>query len=213
MAVCFAPTLVRLVLTGLVLAGAALRPGRARAQFVLAPGTYQLATGARGTASLQLVLAAGGRPAAVAGVKDGRARTFRSAEVAAFTVGDHRFVRVDGFRLRSGTDADFSDPIFLELLETGPVELFYYHYQVEMGPNFKAHVKLPVLRKAGTAAYFAYSPGRTPGFDPKLAPGTFVAALFPADPVLQRRLALNGIARAQLPDVVRAYNRGVRLQP
>lgn len=192
---------------------ALLLPSIAHAQFSFAPGTYQLANGAKGTASLKLVLAEGDAPTMVVGVKNGRERKFRSTEMTAFTIDKQRFVQASNFRFRSGTDADFSDPVILEVLEIGAVELFYYHYQVEMGPNFKAHVKLPVLRKPGTTAFFAYSPGRTPGFDAKLAPGTFVAALFPADPVLQRQFATNGISRAQLIAAVHAYNQGVRLKP
>ena len=46
---------------------------------------------------------------------------------------------------------------------------------------------------------------------PLLAPGTFVAALFPADPVLQRQFATNAVTRAQLQAAVHAYNTGVRL--
>ncbi|MDO7853752.1 hypothetical protein [Hymenobacter convexus] len=195
----------------LLAAGALLLPTAARAQYNFVPGTYQLTNGSKGEASLKLQLAENGSPTMLVGVKNGKERRFRSAEVVAFTVDNHRFVRVNDFRLLSGTDADFKDPALLEILETGPVELFYYHYQVEMGPNFKAHVKLPVLRKAGTSTFFAYSPGRTPGFDQKLAPGGFVAALFPADPVLQRQFATNAVSRAQLVAAVHAYNQGVRL--
>ena len=192
---------------------AVLLPGLARAQFSFAPGTYQLANGAKGTASLKLVLAEGGSPTLVVGVKNGRERKFRSNEITAFTIDGHRFVQAANFRFRSGADAGFNDPAFLEIVETGQVELLYYYYLVEMGPNFKAHVKLPVLRKPGTNTFFAYSPGRTPGFDSKLAPGTFVAALFPADAVLQRQFATNGVSRAQLAAAVHAYNQGVRFTP
>ena len=195
----------------LLLSTITLLPGTTRAQFALAPGHYELATGAAGEASLKLVLAEAGKPTMVVGVKNGREHSFRSAEMAACTIDNHRFVRVNDLRFRSGADAGFKDPVLLEVLETGPVELFYYYYLVEMGPNFKAHVKLPVLRKAGTAPFFAYSPGRTPGFDAKLAPGPFVAALFPADPVLQRRLAADAVPRADLAAAVHAYNQGVRL--
>ena len=201
------------ILSRALAAGALLLPIAAQAQFNFAAGTYHLANGSTGVASLKLVLAEGNTPTMIVGVKNGRERKFRSTEMTSFTIENHRFVQAPNFRFRSGTDAGFTDPVPLELLETGSVELFYYHYQVEMGPNFKAHVKLPVLRKAGTAAYFAYSPGRTPGFDPKLAPGTFVAALFPADPVLQRQFATNSIGRNQLAEVVRAYNQGVRMKP
>ena len=197
----------------LLLLAVGLLPAAAHAQFNFAPGTYQLANGSKGEASLKLALAEGGSPTMMVGVKNGKERKFRAAEVTAFTVDNHRFVRVNDFRFRSGTDADFKEPALLEILETGPVELFYYHYQVEMGTNFKAHVKLPVLRKAGTSTFFAYSPGRTPGFDQKLAPGGFVAALFPADLVLQRQFATNSVSRAQLAAVVHAYNQGVRLTP
>ena len=196
-----------------IVVGVFFYPRSAQAQFNFAPGTYQLANGAKGTASLKLVLAENGSPTMMVGIKNGRERKFRSTEITAFTVENHRFFKVDGFRFRSGTDADFKDPVLLEILETGPVELFYYYYQVEMGTNFKAHVKLPVLRKAGTTTFFAYAPGRTPGFDQKLAPGGFVASLFPADPVLQRQFATNSVSRAQLAAVVRAYNQGVRLKP
>ena len=197
----------------LLITGMLFLSGMAHAQFNFAPGTYQLANGSKGTASLKLMLAENGSPTTMVGVKNGKERRFRASEVTAFTVESHRFVRVSDFRFLSGTDADFKEPALLEILETGPVELFYYHYQVEMGPNFKAHVKLPVLRKAGAGPFFAYAPGRTPGFDPKLAPGGFVASLFPADPVLQRQFATNSISRAQLAAVVRAYNQGVRLKP
>jgi len=192
---------------------ALLAPAMAVAQFISAPGTYELATGSKGTASLKLVPAEGDRPTTVVGVKNGKERTFRPTELAAFSVGDHRFVRVDGFRFRSGADAAFSGPVWLEVVETGPVELYYYHYKAEMGTNFTAHAKLPILRKPGTNAFLAYSPTRTPGFDAKLGAGTFVAVLFPADPVLQRQFATNAISRAQLPDAVRAYNQGVRRKP
>ena len=189
-------------------------PGTSRAQFNFAPGTYQLANGTKGTASLKLVLAEGGRPTVVVGSKNSRERTFRPADLPAFTIDTHHFIRVNDFRFLSGTDAEFPGAVWLETLETGQVELFYYYYQVEMmRTNFKAHVTLPVLRKAGSPIFFAYAPGRTPGFDQKLAPGGFVAALFPADLVLQRRLATNSISRAQLAAVVHAYNQGVRLTP
>ena len=197
----------------LLAAGALLLPTPARAQYNFAPGTYQLTNGSKGEASLKLMLAENGSPTMMVGVKNGKERRFRAADVTAFTVESHRFVRVNDFRFLSGTDADFKEPALLEILEPGPVELFYYHYQVEMGTNFKAHVKLPVLRKAGSSTFFAYAPGRTPGFDQKLAPGGFVASLFPADPVLQRQFATSSVSRAQLAAVVHAYNQGVRLKP
>ena len=197
----------------LLAAGTLFLPGLARAQLNFAPGTYQLANGTKGNALLKLVLAEGGRPTVVIGSKAGRERTFRPADLPAFTIDVHRFIRVNDFRFLSGTDAAFPGATWLEALETGPIELFYYYYQVEMGPNFKAHVKLPVLRKFGTSIFFAYAPGHTPGFAPKLAPGGFVAALFPADPVLQRQFATNAISRTQLTAVVHAYNQGVRLTP
>lgn len=190
---------------------ALLLPRLGHAQFAFAPGTYALTNGSTGAASLKLVLGESGYPTQLAGVKNGRERTFSPAEVKSFTIENHRFVRVNDFRFRSGTDAETSGPVWLETLESGPVELFYYYYQVEMGTNFKAHVKLPVLRKAGMSTFFAYAPGHTPGFDQKLAPGGFVAALFPADLVLQRQFATNSVGRAQLAAVVHAYNQGVRL--
>lgn len=188
-----------------------LLPRLGHAQFAFAPGTYELANGSAGAASLKLVLGEGGRPTQLAGVKNGHERTFSPAEVKAFTIENHRFVRVNDFRFRSGTDAETTGPVWLEILESGPVELFIYHYQVEMGTNFKAHVKLPVLRKSATTTFFAYAPGRTPGFDQKSAPGGFVAALFPADLVLQQQFATNSVSRPQLAAVVHAYNQGVRL--
>ena len=195
-----------------LLAMAAFLAPMAQAQFIAAPGTYQLANGSKGAATLKLVLAEGGKPTTVLGVKNGKPRTFRSAELPAFTIADRRFVRVSDFRFRSGADAGFADPVWLEAVETGPVELYYYHYLVAMGTNFTGHAKLPVLRKAGTNLFFAYSPTRTPGFDQKQAPGGFVAALFPADAALQRQFATNGVPRAELPAAVRAYNQGVRLK-
>ena len=196
-----------------LLAIAVLLAQAARAQFIAAPGTYQLANGSKGAATLKLVLAEGGRPTTVLGVKNGKPRTFRSPELPTFTIADHRFVRVGDFRFRSGADAGFNDPVWLEAVETGPVELYYYYYLVEMGTNFTGHAKLPVLRKTGTTIFFAYSPTRTPGFDQKQAPGGFVAALFPADVLLQRQFATNGVPRAQLAAAVRAYNQGIRLKP
>ena len=197
----------------LLAAGAILLPAVARAQFSFAPGTYQLANGSKGEASLKLALAKGGSPTMMVGVKNGKERKFRTAEVTAITMESHRFMRVNDFRFFSGTDADFKEPALLEIIESGPIELFYHYCQVDMGTNFKAHVKLPVLRKASTSAFFAYSSDRMPGFDQKLAPGGFVAALFPADPMLQRQFAITGISRVQLAAAVHAYNQGVRLKP
>ena len=167
-------------------------------------------TGEKGTAVLKLVLAEGTAPTRVVGTKNGRERTFRSGQLKSFSIENHRFVRADNFRFHSGTAAGSAEPALLEIVETGAVELFNYHYQAEMGTNFKAHVTLPVLRKAGTAVLFAYAPGRTPGFDAKLAPNGFVAALFPADAVLQRQLVAGSIGRAQLAAAVRAYNLGAK---
>ena len=183
-------------------------PSAARAQFSPAPGTYELANGARGSATLRLALAEGAEPTRLVGVKNGRERSFRPAEIIAFSVAGRRFVRVDNFRFHSGTAAGSAEPALLETVETGAVELFNYYYQVEMGTNFKAHVALPVLRKAGTSTFFAYSPGRSPGLNAALAPNGFVAALFPADAALQRQLATGSLARAQLAAAVRAYNLG-----
>ena len=192
----------------LLLAGLAFWPSRTQAQFSPAAGTYELTNGEKGSATLKLVLAEGNAPTRLVGTKNGRERTFRSAQLKSFSIGIQRFVSVGSFRFHSGTAANSSEPALLETVETGAVELFNYHYQVEMGTNFKAHVTLPVLRKAGTALFFAYAPGRTPGFDPKLAPNGFVAALFPADAALQRQLATGSIKRPELAAAVRAYNQG-----
>lgn len=192
---------------------AALLPARARAQFAFAPGHYRLASGAQGDAELKLVLAEDGQPGGMAGIKNGQERRFRTAQVAAFTVDGHAFARQDGFRLRAGFDAQRADPLLLETVVTdGPVELFYYYYIAAMGP-IKAHVTLAVLRKRGTNNFFVYSPKRTPGLDARQALSPLAAGLFPGDPVLQRQLVANSITRAQLPDLVRAYNQGVRLKP
>jgi hypothetical protein len=190
----------------------ALLPTSARAQFALAPGTYQLANGAQGTASLKFVPAEADHPTLVTGVRNGQERSFRCSEVTAFTVDTHKFSRQDGFRLRAGYDAQHPGPVLLELVETGPVELFYYHYVAEMGASLKAHVRLPVLRKQGTQTFFVYSPQRTPGLPAGQGNGTFAAALFSADPVLQRRFATNAVTRPAIADLVRAYNSGVRLK-
>jgi len=197
----------------LLLAALAFSPGRSQAQFSPAEGSYELNNGEKGTATLKLVLAEGNAPTRLVGTKNGRERTFRSAQIKSFSIENHRFASISNFRFHSGTSANSSEPALLETIETGAVELFSYYYLVEMGTNFKAHVTLPVLRKAGTSVFFAYAPGRTPGFDLKPAPGGFVAALFPADPVLQRQLATGSIGRAQLAAAVRAYNQGTRLKP
>ena len=190
-----------------------LSPNHARAQFIFAPGHYQLASGAQGDADLKLVLAEDAKPGAMAGIKNGQERGFRPAQVASFSVDGHAFARQDGFKLRAGFDAQFSDPVLLETVVTGgPVELFYYYYIAPMGP-IKAHITLAVLRKKGSAAFFAYSPKRAPGLEAQQALSPLVAGLFPADPVLQRQLVGNQVTRVQLPDLVRAYNRGVRLKP
>ena len=200
------------ILFSLLLAALALWPDLATAQFIPVEGTYELMTGEKGTATLRLVLAEGNAPTRVVGTKNGRERSLRSSQLKSFSIGSQRFVRAENFRFHSGTAAGSSEPALLETVETGAVELFNYHYQVEMGTNFKAHVTLPVLRKAGTALFFAYAPGRTPGFDAKLAPGGFVAALFPADAALQRQLATGSLKRPELAAAVRAYNQGIRLK-
>ena len=107
----------------LLAAGTLFLPGLARAQLNFAPGTYQLANGTKGNALLKLVLAEGGRPTVVIGSKAGRERTFRPADLPAFTIDVHRFIRVNDFRFLSGTDAAFPGATWLEALETGPIEL------------------------------------------------------------------------------------------
>lgn len=121
----------------LLAAGAILLPAVARAQFSFAPGTDQLANGSNGEASLKLALAEDGSPTMMVGVKNGKERKFRAAEVTAFTVESYRFMRVNDFRFFSGTDADFKERALLEIIESGPVELFYYYYQVEIGTNLR----------------------------------------------------------------------------
>ena len=196
-----------------VLLSPLLPPGQAQAQFTFAPGHYQLASGAQGNAELKLVLAEDEQPGAMVGVKNEQERSFRLAQVAAFSVDGHAFARQDGFKLRAGFDTKFAGPVLLETVVTGgPVELFYYYYVAPMGP-IKAHITLAVLRKRGSNAFFIYSPKRTPGIEARQALSPLVAGLFTGDPSLQRQLATNAIARAQLPDLVRAYNQGVRLKP
>ena len=198
--------------TRLLQVAALLVPGLAHAQFVLADGTYQLATGAQGSAQLKFAPADASHPTLLTGVRNGQERSFRSHEVTAFSIDSHRFVREDNFRLHLGFDAQYPGPALLEVVATGPVELYYYHYVAELGASLKAPVHLPVLRKQGTSLFVVYSPQRTPGLAAGLGTGTFAAALFTGDPVLQRQLATNAVARAQLADLVRAYNQGVRLK-
>lgn len=196
-----------------LLAGSPLLPGTARAQFAFAPGHYKLASGAQGDADLKLVLAEDDKPGAMAGLRNGQERSFRLAQVAAFSVEGHSFARQDGFKLRAGFDAQFADPVLLEtVVADGPVEMFHYYYVAQMGP-LKAHITLAVLRKKGTNNFFVYSPKHAPGLNAQQALSPLVAGLFPADPLLQRQLVSNQITRVQLPDLVRAYNQGVRLKP
>ena len=189
-----------------------LLPAFAHAQFVLADGTYQLANGAQGSAQLKFVPAEAGHPTLLTGVRNGQERSFRSQEVAAFTIENHRFVREDNFRLHLGFDAQYPGPALLEVVATGPVELYYYHYVAEMGASLKAPVHLPVLRKQGTSLFVVYSPQHTPGLPAGQGTGTFAAALFGSDPVVQRQFATNAVTRAQLADLVRTYNQGARLK-
>ena len=60
----------------LLAAGAILLPAVARAQFSFAPGTYQLANGPKGEASLKLALAEGGSPTMMVGVKTAISASF-----------------------------------------------------------------------------------------------------------------------------------------
>ncbi|MGI4885484.1 MAG: hypothetical protein ACRYFR_11050 [Janthinobacterium lividum] len=196
-----------------LLAGSLLLPDTARAQFAFAPGHYKLASGAQGDADLKLVLAEDNKPGVMAGLRNGQERSFRLAQVAAFSVEGHSFARQDGFKLRAGFDAQFADPVLLEtVVADGPVEMFHYYYVAQMGP-LKAHITLAVLRKKGTNNFFVYSPKHAPGLNAQQALSPLVAGLFPADPLLQRQLVSNQITRVQLPDLVRAYNQGVRLKP
>lgn len=81
-----------------------------------------------------------------------------------------------------------------------------------MGASLKTMVRLLVLRKKGTSNFFIYSPKHTPGLPVGQGTGTFAAALVSSDPVLQRQLATNAVTKAQLADLVRAYNKGTRLK-
>lgn len=185
----------------------------ARAQFSLAPGTYQLASGTQGTAEFKLEPAEADHPTRITGVRNGQARTFRPQDLSAFSSGEHRFSRQDGFRLRAGYDAQYPGPVLLEAIETGPVELFYYHYVADMGVGMKGYVRLPVLRRAGTQVFVVYSPGRTPGLPAGQGAGTFAAALFANDHALVRRFATNAVKPPELAALVHGYNQGTRVKP
>lgn len=69
-----------------------------------------------------------------------------------------------------------------------------------------------MLRKKGTATFFVYGPKHPPGLPVGQGTGTFAAASFTGDPVLQRQLATNAVTKAHLADLVRAYNQGTRLK-
>ncbi len=201
----------QLILFSLVAGSAALlAPPAAHAQYALALGTYHLTSGAMGAAEFKLEPAEADHPTRVAGVRDGQTRTFRPEDLSAFTTGEHRFQRQDGFRVRYGFDARYRTPPLLEIVESGPVELFYYHYIADMGAGMKAYVRLPVLRRASTQAFVIYSPQRTPGLPAGQGAGTFAATLFAADPALLRRFATNTVKAQELAAVVRAYNQRLK---
>jgi len=187
-----------------------LTPPAAQAQYALAPGTYQLTTGATGAAEFKLEPAEADHPTRVAGVRNGQTRTFQPEDLSAFTTGEHRFQRQDGFRARYGFEARYPNPVLLEIVESGPVELFYYHYIADMGAGMKGYVRLAVLRRAGTQAFVIYSPQRTPGLPAGQGAGTFAATLFAADPALLRRFATNAVKAQEIAEVVRGYNQRVK---
>lgn len=129
-------------------------------------------------------------------------------EVQSFTIDGHPYLRVDNipFANRAIYDRrEHQDPIFLELLELGEIEIYRYEYVYQSG-NTISYLNTPVFRKRGTDKYLLYTLRKMTGFDKHTRNIEELIALFPNSPDIQA-LLLND--KAQLEEIairIHQYN-------
>lgn len=183
----------------------------AQAQFKFAPGSYTLTDGSRHEGTLKFVLAGFLQPAKLK-IKEAKgAQGLDLEQVSSFDTDNHRFQRVDDFPFPGGYDSNHGGPVFMELIESGEIELFAYHYTFQAG-NYVAEVVLPVLHQQGTSAYSVLNSDDARGIDVRNTQQAreSVALLFDKDPELQKRILAGAVVSANIVQYVRAYNSGAK---
>ena len=182
----------------------------AQAQFKFAPGFYTLTNdSSRHEGPLKFSLAGFIQPAKLRAREANGTQTLDLNQVSSFVIDNHQFQRVDDFPFPAGYDDKYDGPIFLELVESGEIELFAYHYTFQAG-NYVANVVLPVLRHRGTTDYAVLNSDDARGIDVRNTPQAreSVARLFNKDPELQKRILAGAVLSANVIQYVRAYNAG-----
>jgi hypothetical protein len=180
-------------------------------QFKYAPGVYRLEDGEEGSGTLKYELAGAFAPSCLRVKDDGvhQLAKYPLSYVRSFAIEGRSFVRVevDDLPATGGFDQKYSDPIFLEVADTGRVNLYAYHYNYQTLNEITA-VSMPVLRVRGSQTYVFFCPERVPGFSRKVGLPKEAAPLFSNDPELQRRILSGAVTWDNLAAYVRAYNRG-----
>lgn len=184
----------------------------AQAQFQFAPGTYTLTDGSIHEGSLKFVLTNFRQPAKLK-IKDAKGNQNVDLKyVNSFTIDNHSFQRIDEFPYPGGYDSDHDGPVFMELIESGEIEIFAYNYIFQAGSNYIAFITVPVLRRKGTTDYAVLNSDNVHGIDVRDTPRAreSVALLFSKDSELQRRVLAGAVLSANIVQYVRAYNSGAK---
>lgn len=143
----------------------------------------------------------------------GKTSTVSLGQIQRFVIGQRLFIPVDRSLLPEvgGYDRKYQDPIFLEVIDTGRVELYAYYYFYQLGANYSTTVAMLALRPRGNAPLVFFHPDAAPGISRKAGTAQQVASLFAEDPELQKRLLSGSVPDGVLVQYVRAYNNGERL--
>lgn len=227
----------RILNTGLVLASLLLPLGL-RAQYGPAKGTCLLRDGQQLAGTTRIVAATAQAPSTFIYYEKNQPQELTPDEVRTCQVGKHQFIVSGGFVAPDDRGGLPVDRDFIEIIDTtGGVQVFAYTYErfiaaknmrgtvVAMpsgnmmstaGQDTYHSFTLYLMRARGSRAFMPYAVKITPGFLTNKkeldnqADAVTLQKLFPEDPVLQQELLAGKIGNKQLPEVVLAYNQGVR---
>ncbi|MBX0288836.1 hypothetical protein K3G63_00215 [Hymenobacter sp. HSC-4F20] len=174
------------------------------------PGTFTLTDGTTGKGMLSYKEAGAWGPAKLIVKSESGSIKYEPDRVQEFQLAGHAYVREDNFPFKAVFDRRRPDPVFLEVVEKGPVELYAYHYTFQAG-NYVSYVVLPVLRRQGTSAYVVLNVEKAPSLPKETRDPESVAALFEQDPELQYRCRSGNVTPENIVNYVHSYNAGLKL--
>jgi len=186
-----------------------------------ATGSFVLTDGTKGKGHIKYRLADSYSRAKLVVETDTSIEKYPIHYIQSFEINNRRYTRVNNIPRRNRAIYDsgsHNDPVFLELIESGEIEVYRYRHMYQSGSPMQSgsaiqfgsrtsYINTLVFRKRETDTYLVFIPKKSVGFYDKKASNTeAIIALFPQASEIQSLLLKDKINQEEILRYIHQYN-------